>query len=83
MFFRILYTVLFFLIPLVFLFLFVFSLCRFLIARAKNKKQPGTYTPAQMKSRKVFLMVSSILLGLLLLVVVGFIALLFMAIAYM
>lgn len=76
-------SVLFFLIPLLFLGFFVTSLIMYLVAVSKNKKTPDTYSKTQVKTLKVLLIVSSVILGVLLAVIISLIALLYMAVAYM
>ncbi len=77
------YDFLFFAIPIAAILFFGISLYRYCSAKFMNKKIPGTFPPAEIKNRKILLIVSSVIMGVLLLIVIGFIALLFMAIAYM
>lgn len=77
------YDFLFFSIPMAAILFFGISLYRYCSAISKNKKIPGTFPPAEIKKRLILLIVSSVIMGVLLLIVIGFIALLFMAIAYM
>ena len=76
-------SVLYYLIPAAAISLFVGSLLSYCTAKSKNKKAPGTYSAEQMRARKIFLIVSSVIAGLLLLVVLAFIGLLMMAVAFM
>ncbi|MBQ7922840.1 MAG: hypothetical protein IJ325_09755 [Clostridia bacterium] len=76
-------TALYFLIPSAAILFFVISLVMYLYARRKNKRVPGTYTENQMKTRLICLIVSSVIAGVLALVVIGFMILLFMAVAFM
>jgi len=76
-------SVLFFLIPIAALVFFIVSLILYIIAKSKNKRIPGTYSPEQIKTRKICLIVSSIILGIFLVVVLSFIGLLMMAVAFM
>ncbi|MBQ3613801.1 MAG: hypothetical protein II989_06885, partial [Bacteroidales bacterium] len=62
---------------------FGISLFRYCYAKHKNKRTPGTYSPEQMNSRKIFLIVASIIAGILAVVVLVFIGLLMMAVAFM
>lgn len=78
-----LYDILFFAIPGILIVLFVISLYRYIFAKKQNKKVPGTFTPEEIKKRKTFLIVLSVVVGVLVVIVIGFIALLFMAVAYM
>lgn len=77
------YDFLFFAIPIAAMLFFGISLYRYCSAKSKNKKIPESFPPAEMKSRLIMLIVSSVIMGVLLLIVIGFIAMLFMAIAYM
>ena len=63
--------------------LFGISLFRYCYAKHKNRRTPGTYSSEQMKSRKIFLIVASIIAGILAVVVLAFIGLLMMAVAFM
>ncbi|NLE14225.1 MAG: hypothetical protein GX628_11185 [Clostridiales bacterium] len=76
-------SALFLLIPAAAAAYFGVSLFRFLQARSKNKKQPGSYAERQLKERKIHLIVSSVIFGTLLTVVVSFWLLLLTAIAFM
>lgn len=77
------YDVLFFGIPTALLVLFGISLYRYLFAKKQNKKVPGTVSEEEMKSRKTMLIVLSVMVGVFIVIVVGFMALLFMAVAFM
>ena len=79
----ILYSILFFSIPTIIIALFGVSIYRYLSAKRKNKLTPGAVSPEEMKKRKIWLIVSAIIAGALAVVVIGFIALLFMAVAFM
>ena len=76
-------SVLYYLIPVSALTFFAGSLIAFLAAKRKNKQTPGAYSPEQMLTRKICLIISSVILGILVLVVVGFIVLLMTAVAFM
>jgi len=76
-------SILYYLIPASALVFFIVSLVRFVYARRKNKRSPGTYSEEAMKSRKICLIVSSVIAGILAAVVLGFIGLLMMAVAFM
>lgn len=78
-----LYDILFFGIPAILLLLFGISLYRYTSAKKENREQPGTHSPEEMKKRKLLLIVLSVIAGVLVAVVIGFIALLFMAVAFM
>ena len=76
-------SALYYIIPLFAVLFFCISLFRYLYAKRRNKRIPGTYTDTQMKSRKVWLIVSSVVAGILAVVVLAFIGLLMMAVAFM
>lgn len=78
-----LYDILFFGIPAVLLALFGVSVYRYVMAKRANKENPGTYSAEELKRRKVMLIVLAVIAGVLAVVVIGFIALLFMAVAFM
>ena len=76
-------SALYYIIPAAALIFFGISLFRYCYAKHKNKRTPGTYSEEQMKSRKIFLIVSSVIAGILAVVVLAFIGLLMMAVAFM
>ena len=76
-------SALYYIIPAAALIFFGVSLFRYHYAKYKNKRTPGTYSPDQIKSRKICLIVSSIIAGILDVVVLAFIGLLMMAVAFM
>lgn len=76
-------STLFLAIPLMTLIFFVVSLCEYLSARKREKREPGSVSPEEMKRRKTMLIVSSVIAGVLLAIVVGFVGLLYMAVAFM
>ncbi len=77
------YDLLFFAIPTVILAFFGVSLYRYLHAKRQNKKAPDSFSSEELNRRGIFLAVTSIIAGALLLVVIGFTALIFMAVAFM
>ncbi len=77
------YDILFFTIPVVLLTFWGISIYRYVSARKKNSKDPETFSPSEMKTRKTILMIASVLAGAFLIIVIGFIILLFSAIAFM
>ncbi len=79
----ILYNVLFFAIPLLFIVLFGISLFRYLSAKRQNKVTPGKFSDKEIKTRGIVLIVLSVILGIFVAVVLGFIGLMYMAVAYM
>lgn len=80
---NILYGIFFFAIPILLLALFVVSLYRYIAAKRQNKAVPGTFSDEEMKKRKAMLIMSAVMAGVLAAIVVGFMALLFMAVAFM
>ena len=74
---------LYYIIPAAALIFFGISLFRCCYAKHKNKRAPGTYTPEQMKSRKICLVISSVIAGIMAVVILSFIGLLMMAVAFM
>ena len=78
-----LYSILFLAIPAIVIVLFGVSLYRYISAKKRNKNAPGTFPPEEIKKRKIFLIITSVILGVFVVVVIGFMALLFLAIAFM
>lgn len=78
-----LYDIFFFAIPIILMVLFGISLYRYVSAKKQNKVAPGTFSDVEIKKRKIMLIVLSVIAGVLAVIVVGFIALLFMAVAFM
>lgn len=76
-------SAIFYIIPILIIASFITSLVMYFVAKNKNKKNPDTFTPSQIYARKVFLTASSIVFGLMAVIVVCFCALLYMAVAYM
>ncbi len=74
---------LYYIIPAAALIFFGISLFRYHYAKYKNKRIPNTYSPDQIKSRKICLIVSSVIAGIMAVVVLAFIGLLMMAVAFM
>lgn len=79
----ILYDILFFAVPTILIVLFGISLYRYISARNQNRAVPGTYSDAEIKNRKMMLLVTAVIAGVLAVVVIGFIVILFMAVAFM
>jgi hypothetical protein len=79
----ILSQILFYGIPLGALAFFVVSLVRFCGGRKANRLTPGAVPAEEMRVRKIMLVVSSVIVGLLAAVVIGFTVLLYMAVAFM
>ena len=74
---------LYFAIPVAAILFFIVSLCLFLSARKQNKQQPCSVSAQTLKKRKIMLIVSSVIAGVLAAIVIVFIALLYMAVAFM
>ncbi len=70
-------------VPILSFIAFVITLVLYLSGRHKNKKAPGSVSSQSMKQRKILLIVSSVVLGILLLIVLGFMGLLLLAVAFM
>lgn len=70
-------------LPVVVVVFYVVCLVRFMSAKRKNRLVPDTFSADEMKKRKIMLIVASVLAGALVLFVLGLIALMFMAVAYM
>ena len=73
----------FFGIPVLTVGFFIRSLYAYIKARKINKEFPDTFPAEEMKKRIVRLVVSSIMMGVLVAAVIGFIWLMYMAVAYM
>lgn len=76
-------SILFLSIPVIVILFFVFSLVCYISANRKNKKQPGSVRPEEIKWRKTLLIVASVVMAVFLAVVIGLIALLATAVAFM
>ena len=70
-------------VPLAAVLMFAVSLYRYHMARHKNKRCPGTFSYAEIRRRKIMLIISAVVFGVLALIVLAFIALLMMAVAFM
>lgn len=78
------FALLFFLVPVVASFaLLGVSIYRYVSAKNKNKQIPGTYSPEEMKKRTAVLIVMAVIGGMLAAIVIGCIALLTGAVAFM
>ncbi len=73
----------FYLIPLAALIFAAVCIYRYCTARRKNKTVPGSFSTQEMKMRKLLMIISIVIAGIFLVIVVGFILLLFMAVAFM
>ncbi len=79
----ILYDILFFGIPAALVILTGVSIYRFVSAKKKNRQEPGTFSEEEIRKRKIAMIVLCVMTGVLAAIVIGLIALLFMAVAYM
>lgn len=62
---------------------FAVALYRFSIAKYHMKRGKQQYSDSDLRSRKIQLIISSVLLGVIVLIVISFIVLLMMAVAFM
>ena len=74
---------LFFGIPAILIIFLGICLYRYISAKNQNKVSPGTFSDAEIKNRKILLIVLSVIVGIFAVIVIGFIALLSMAVAHM
>lgn len=77
------FGLIFFGIPLGLVVFFGNCLYRYVSAKRKNMEEPGIFPEEEMKKRKTMVIVSAVTAGVVVAVVVGFLAMLVMAIAYM
>lgn len=80
---EILMYALYFGLPAVSLLWFGISLYRYSIAKHRMKRGKRQYSDQEMKRRKLWLIISAVLLGVLALIVLSFVVLLMMAVAFM
>lgn len=74
---------LFFGLPAAAVVFFVTSLRKFLSLRKRERQEPGSVTPEEMKKGKTMMILASCVVATLVAVVLGFVILLFLAVAYM
>ncbi len=74
---------LFFAIPILLLSFLGISIYRYISAKRQNAKAPDTFSSNELKTRKLLLIISAVLTAVFVTIVVGFVALLFLAVAYM
>lgn len=74
---------LYYLLPIAAIVFFIISLVRYISARNSYRYKTGSISKEELKKRKLLLIISSVIMAVLVAVVVGFIFLLVMAIAYM
>ena len=70
-------------LPIAAVVLFVISLVRYVCARRANRRAPETYNKRQMTDRLVWLIVTSVIMGVMVTMIVGFICLMMLAVAFM
>jgi multisubunit Na+/H+ antiporter MnhC subunit len=78
-----LYDILFFGIPVILIALLGVCLYRYISAKRQNEASPGKFSDKEIRKRKIMLILVSVIVGILTAIVIGFIALLYMAVAYM
>lgn len=76
-------VLIFFSIPFAAIVFFVISLCGYLGANKRYKAAQDEVAMQEKKKYKTLLIVSSVIMGVLLAIVISFMALMFMAVAYM
>ena len=76
-------SLMFTLLPVAITAFFAVSVILWCIAKIGNKKSPQKYSAEQMKTRKICLIVSSILFGVLVIGIISLVSLFMMAIAFM
>ena len=77
------FGVLLFGVPTLSLALFFISLYRYVSAKRKNKRTPGTFSEAEIGARKMMLVIFSVITGVLLSILIGLTVLLCLAVAFM
>ena len=70
-------------IPIASFIFFICSLISFFTAKSRNKHSPGSYSMEELRSKKIALIVSSVIFGVILTVIISFIVLLYSAVAFM
>lgn len=79
----VLMSTLIYMIPLAAIAFFVVSLCNFTGAKRQFKAEPNEMNEQKKNTAKTVFITSLVIMGVLLVIVIGFMALMFMAIAYM
>lgn len=77
------YEILFYAIPAALIILFLVVRDRYKSAKKQNEAFPGTFSDEEIKRRKVAMIIVTVIGGSIITVVVGFTALLFLAVAFM
>ncbi len=70
-------------IPIILIILCCVSLGRYISAKKQNKVSPGTFSDSEIKKRKIMLAILSVVTSVFIAIVIGFMALLYMAVANM
>ncbi|MBQ2767722.1 MAG: hypothetical protein IJF49_06560 [Clostridia bacterium] len=70
-------------IPAAAILFFAVSLVRYCTAKKQNKRVPNSISAEELRSRRLMLIISSVIAGLLAAVVIAFTVLLFVAVAFM
>lgn len=76
-------VVLFYGLPLFSVLYFIVSLKIYLSMRKKNKRKPDSVSPKEFRNAKIHMIVSAVIAGALLTVLIAFLVLLAMAVAFM
>jgi len=79
----ILMSILIYLIPLAAIVFFIVSLCYFIAVKKQYKLEPGEINMQKKNTAKTLLIVASVIMGVFLVVIIAFVSLMFMAVAYM
>lgn len=79
----ILFSALIYLIPLAAIAFFIVSLCNYVWVKKDYKAEPNESNQQKKNTAKTLLIVSSVIMGVFLVVIVAFIALMYTAVAYM
>ena len=77
------FSALFFGIPVAATVFFVVCLCRYLVLKHQARVESGNLNGEDLKRRKILLIVSAVIFGVVMTVAISFVALLILAIAYM
>jgi hypothetical protein len=73
----------FFVIPTIAEIFFAGSLISFIVAKSRNKRDPGFYNDEEMKNKRNLLIISSTIFGFFATVMIVLIAILYTAVAFM
>jgi hypothetical protein len=73
----------FWLVPLAALVGFIVTLCMYLSAKRKNKREPGSIGECVLRARKNAFIVCSVVFGLVVAMIAALVIMLYMAVAYM